>query len=44
MKNEKLLNAIGEIDDELVLGAVNDIKEKDRRRKDGGSGHEHHRP
>ena len=33
MKNEKLLNAIGEIDDELVLGAVNDIKEKDRRRK-----------
>ena len=26
MKNEKMLHAIGQIDDELIHGAVNDVK------------------
>jgi hypothetical protein len=31
MKNEKLLQAIGKIDDELVYGAVNDTKERKKK-------------
>ena len=31
MKNEKLLQAIGKIDDELIYGAVNDTKEKKKK-------------
>ena len=32
MKNEKLLNAIGKIDDELIYNAVNDCGDKKAKR------------
>ena len=32
MKNEKMLHAIGQIDDELIYGAVNDVKAKQKKK------------
>ncbi len=32
MKNEKMLHAIGQIDDELIYGAVNDVKAKQTKK------------
>lgn len=31
MKNERLIHAIGKIDDDLIFNAVNDVKAKDKR-------------
>ena len=32
MKNEKMLHAIGQIDDELIYGAVNDVQTKQTKK------------